>query len=364
MVIIRGVKPKPDCGPNTIGTVYQNFNAMSNILSNSQEQFPGQSVDRKTTIAAASTATIVVLIAMIFSFTKTAQVQAEIPTVDRNRLTGIVDDAPLTRAGDKAGWDYLFGVLRECSQEEIERLEGEWVGFLQLQRQPVEYRGRLVQITGRLVRCEFVPQPQSENPLDVNVSDDNASQAHFSGRMPGFYESWVLVKDEKHIPISVCTLEVPVGFPVADGLDEQVTVTGFFYKRRLFLSADDEEVTTPTILAKSFHWISEEKVGTTKTGATQNRRQNGMSKRDGMTWALVFVIALWLVLRYSTRRIAKKNNDREPIRFDLSKVKKTNDDFDGRIVIPGFTDTQDASKSKNEEHPTVTLTSEKTQILK
>ncbi|MDR0336176.1 MAG: hypothetical protein LBI18_03700 [Planctomycetaceae bacterium] len=174
------------------------------------------------------------------------------PVVEREHLEGIVDDSPLARSEDKPVWDYLFGILRKHSEAEIDNALCTRVGFTELNRQPVEYRGQLVCITGRLVRCEWIPQHREPEPFDEELPEDEGLSAKKSN---GFYESWILVRDKKDIPISVCSLAVPEHFPMGDGLNEQVLVTGFFYKRRLFLSSDDEELTTPTILAKTLRRI-------------------------------------------------------------------------------------------------------------
>lgn len=223
-------------------------------------------------------------------------------TVDRERLSGIADDSPLNRSGDKEGWDYLFGLLREHSERSLEQGGAETVGFAVLDRQPVEYRGRPVRIEGRLLRCEWTPSPRRSEPFGSN-----------HGARPGFYESWVLVQDRRDIPISVCSLEIPAGFPLGAARNERVSVVGFFYKRRLFLTAEGEEYTAPTILAKTFRQLPAAS-GQGDAGAGRSRNAAGR-----FFWQGVVVLAVvWLSFRLFRRYfLPSRRTSKARIRFRL-----------------------------------------------
>ena len=213
------------------------------------------------------------------------------PVTDRERLEIIEDDTPLTRAADKPAWDYLFDILRRSSQAELGKTVFAEVGFVELSRQPKEYRGRLVSVRGKLLRCNFISERREPSPFGESERPKPA----------GFYESWVLLKDEKRIPIAVCSLKVPENFPLGNELNEQVELVGFFYKRQLFLSAEGEEVTTPTLLAKTFRWFPDTK----KEKETVSPKSTRWI--DQYFWSILIVLGTtWFTLRTLSRQAAKK----------------------------------------------------------
>ena len=234
------------------------------------------------------------------------------PMLDRERLEEIEDNTPLSRSAEKSAWDYLFDILRRSSQAELDTAVFAEVGFVELSRQPKEYRGRIVTVHGRLLRCDFIPERQKPSPVE-------------SPKAPaGFYESWILLNDEKRIPISICSLGVPDSLPLGDDLNEQVEVTGFFYKRRLFLSAEGEEVTTPTLLAKSFRWFPD-----AKNKAAPQRPARWINQYFGQI--LIVLIVMWMALRTLCRRTARQlRRSVEP-------------ECNGKIVIPGETDRKEVA---------------------
>ncbi|MDR2704643.1 MAG: hypothetical protein LBC02_02585 [Planctomycetaceae bacterium] len=246
------------------------------------------------------------LFSIFFFILQSDVVCGEFPLVERERLEVVADNTPLARSEDKPAWDYLFGILREHSETEIDKAEHNTVGFTELSRQPVEYRGKLVRITGQLVRCEWIPQHQKPEPFD----EEQPKESH------GFYDSWILVRDKKDIPVSVCSLAIPEQFPVGDGLSEEVSVTGFFYKRRLFLSSDNEELTTPTILAKTFHWE--------RSSSIEKPKPVSVLKliRNNTVMIFVFLLFLWFIFRIFSRFF--KRSKRKPIQIKFSNLPPTN----------------------------------------
>lgn len=294
-----------------------------------------------------------------------------IPTVPRELLRTIDDDSPLNRPAERAAWDALFRILRRYSEAEIESAPSEPVGFVELNRQPVEYRGRLVRITGSCKRCIFRPQREEPGPFDdlaeetpatENVdAPETAEAANSSGSaisaLKGYYEAWVIVADRKDVPICVCLLDVPDDFPLGEQIDEPVTVTGFFYKRQLFLSSEDEEVVTPTLLAKSLRWDPAPAL-------------EPITLKRHPEWALYLsvgaVVLCWFFFRLWQRGvfggIVARSGGRDPIRFDLGAAAKRREeeDFDGVIRIPGY-------EGKESKEPvgekTAMIVDEKTTII-
>lgn len=237
--------------------------------------------------------------------------------IDRSRLEGVADNSPLVRSGDKAAWDYLFERLGQYSPREIENAPAMQVGFIELDRQPVEYRGRLVKISGRLLRCEFIPLPKESGPFDHD-EPEIAEKNDDKNNRSGFYKSWIQLEDRKDIPICVCSLRIPKGLS-ADGTDrnDPVSVTGFFYKKQLYLSDADEEVSTPTILAKTFRWKPVSVQDAAKTKGSQTKQG-----RSYFTASILTLLFLWICLRFLVPLLlSRKRSAREKIKFDLSGLK-------------------------------------------
>ncbi len=225
--------------------------------------------------------------------------------IDRELLDDIADDSPLSRAAERPAWHYLFKVLHDHTEKELEQAKFADVGFVELSRQSSEYRGKLVAVRGTLLRCNFIPTSAEASPFD----DEVVSEPVKPPKPTGFYESWILLGDEKRVPISVCSLEVPDGMPQGDEINEKIDVLGFFYKRQLYLSGNDE-VTTPTILAKTLHWMP--------TPVAERKARPGEKPfwlQDKAFWQLVCVIiACWVVIRFLSRRWIVQ---RKPIQFEF-----------------------------------------------
>ncbi len=239
---------------------------------------------------------------------------AAAPTVDRERLESIEDDTPLSRAVEKPAWDYLFGILHDSSETDLKRTAFAEVGFVELSRQPSEYRGRLVSVRGKLLRCQFIPERKESSPF--------AEPSAEPSKPLGFYESWILLNDEKHVPITVCSTAVPDDMPLGDDLLEKVELTGFFYKRQLFLSAENEEVSAPTILAKTLHWFPDAK-------KEIERKRSAAWWLDKYFWQIIILlVVVWLTLRTLSRQTERRNR----LKFELARNGEA--EFDGKIVIP------------------------------
>ncbi len=132
-----------------------------------------------------------------------------------------VRDNTVFRLAEKDAWFRLFEQLSERNLADLRRASAGYVGFLQLYKQPTEYRGKLVTVSG-VVRMGYYRE----------------APKNFYG-ISGYYIFWLKPAGAKS-PIVIYCLEIPAGFPdVAklehDGerpqLDEEVEFTGFFFKR-------------------------------------------------------------------------------------------------------------------------------------
>ncbi len=161
---------------------------------------------------------------------------------DQRALAQIEDNTPL-RSADSEAWDRCWEKLQALSPAALSRAEGP-LSFVQLFSQPAEYRGRLVRVTGT-VRWGY--------RVDAQEQRFGTSGYIVLGILPGHGTS---------SPMVVYCVELPPGFPEirrgesaerGSQLDEDVEVTGFFFKRWLHSSAGGANL-SPLILGRITQW--------------------------------------------------------------------------------------------------------------
>lgn len=167
------------------------------------------------------------------------QMQSALDTV----FLGTIKDSTVFRSGEKDAW---FRFLERLDRANLPDLESHAVGrvsFLQVYRQPDDYRGKLVTVQGSVRRGYYRQAPRN-----------------FYG-IPGYYIFW-LKPTGSNSPMVVYCLDVPQGFPdvktleettAKPELNEQVEFTGFFFKRWAYRSEDGTRL-APLILAKTPRW--------------------------------------------------------------------------------------------------------------
>lgn len=207
-------------------------------------------------------------------------------TLDAVFLDSIRDNT-VFRMAEKDAWFRLFEQLSERDLAGLRKASTGYVGFLQLYKQPTEYRGKLVTVSGAVRMGYYREAPKNFYGID------------------GYYVFWLKPAGAKS-PIVVYSLEIPAGFPdVAklekEGerphLDEQVEFTGFFFKRWAYRAQDDTRL-APLILAKCPRW---ERPPETKATANQPPSVWFWTALFGGTG--VFGIGLALVFFWLTRRV-------------------------------------------------------------
>jgi hypothetical protein len=161
------------------------------------------------------------------------------PGVKPKLLATVRDDMLLIPAESDAFY-HLCAVLRSAEVEELEEASLGRKGFVQLYEQPREYRGRVVTIRGE------------------------ARQAHQFEAHPNDYGIETLWKitlrpaGGPNSPILVYSVDMPAGFPSGENLREEVTFTGFSYKRAAYQAAGEtaggETRTAPLLVAKTAQW--------------------------------------------------------------------------------------------------------------
>jgi len=147
-----------------------------------------------------------------------------------------VRDDDLFRAAERDAWFSLFAILQQTDPTALRRQSVGRVTFIQLFRQSNEYRGKLVDLRGTLRRARLLPAPDN----DLGIGE--------------YYQLWLQPADNPRFPIVVYCLELPPGFPTGTAIEEDVQITGFFFKRWAYLATDTVR-TAPVVLAGGVRWL-------------------------------------------------------------------------------------------------------------
>lgn len=157
---------------------------------------------------------------------------------ERLALAAVRDDT-VHRPAEADAWFRLLDVLQSTPAKELERQPAEEVSYIQLFRQPNEYRGKLVRFKGRIMQVKSLPV--APNVYGIKQQ----------------YQLTLRPEDGPDEPVIVYSLELPEGFPLPDDpqtrIREDAEVTGYFFKRWAYLAQDGIH-TAPLVLAKSPTW--------------------------------------------------------------------------------------------------------------
>ena len=169
------------------------------------------------------------------------------PGVKVSSLSSIRDDLPF-RSDERDAWLHFFDLLSKADPAELRAASTGRVTFIQLFRQPDEYRGELVTIRGTVVQTRRMATSDNDHEID------------------GYYQVWIRPADNRHYPMVACLLELPERFPTGMKISAEVEITGFFFKR-LAYQAQDTRRSAPVVLARSVEWkelpapVLEEEIG-------------------------------------------------------------------------------------------------------
>lgn len=205
--------------------------------------------------------------------------------MDQRLLESVEDNTPF-RSVERPAWFHLIGLLHGASRESLDRAEILSPSYVQLDRQPQEYRGRLVRITGIARRAEATPAPANDEGIDR------------------YFRLAVTPDDSPDDLLFVYVLELPPRFPVELQIEERVQFVGFSFKRWLY-AAHDRVRPAPVLLARSIDWQPSPPV----------------SRKQAIPWfavvaagtalAAIAIAAIWL----RTRRPPKADRDTPPASF-------------------------------------------------
>lgn len=159
-------------------------------------------------------------------------------TLDELALLEIRDDM-VWRPAEQHAWFRLFETLIELNEQQLQEQSLGEASFVQLFRQPNEYRGKIVTTRGRVELAYKVSAPKNDIGIEA------------------YYVFWLRPLDSSDSPIVAYALELPPDFPaVGEGhtaLREDLTFTGYFVKRWAY-GAKDGIRTAPLLLAKVPVW--------------------------------------------------------------------------------------------------------------
>ena len=156
------------------------------------------------------------------------------PGVRSEHLSSVRDDAVL-RGVEHDAWFHLLDLLERNDDESLRAASTGNVGYVQLFKQPKEYRGRLVTVRGVVRGVRKLPAAKNAYGIDdyfqLSLEPDGG---------PAY-------------PIIIYALHLPTGFPEGMKVAAECSATGFFYKRWAY-QAQDGIHTAPLILARSVEW--------------------------------------------------------------------------------------------------------------
>jgi hypothetical protein len=146
-----------------------------------------------------------------------------------------IHDDTISSRGEQACSLALLDILQKTDLENLRKASMGRVAYAQLFRQPKEYRGRLVTVSG-----------QVHAVYRVELSKNNYG-------IKAYYQVWLAPFENRTNPIVIYCLELPKGFPTGDKVREEAEITGFFLKRWAY-QATDTVRTAPELLAKTLLW--------------------------------------------------------------------------------------------------------------
>jgi hypothetical protein len=146
-----------------------------------------------------------------------------------------IHDDTISSRGEQACTFALLDILQRSDLEKLRKASLGRIAYAQLFRQPNEYRGRLVTVSGRVHAVHRIELFKNEYGIKE------------------YYQVWLAPFENRTSPIVVYCLGLPKGFPTGKKVAEEAEVTGFFLKRWAY-QATDAVRTAPELLAKTLEW--------------------------------------------------------------------------------------------------------------
>jgi hypothetical protein len=149
-------------------------------------------------------------------------------------LATIKDDT-VFRGAEHEAFFHLLQVLDRRNEQTLARASLGRIAFVQLYKQPDEYRGRIVSLHGTVHRATRLAAAKNEFGIDH------------------YYQLWLQPYDAPGSPLVVYVLDLPERFPTGAKIREVIECEAFFFKRWAY-QAQDAIRSTPLLLAKNVRW--------------------------------------------------------------------------------------------------------------
>jgi len=143
-----------------------------------------------------------------------------------------VKDNTYFRPEEQEAW---FGILKHLRESPPPSMPATGVTYAQLLKQPEEYRGQLVAVSGSVVREEHQQAPENEQGIEA-------------------YHRLIVRPEGGGVwPFVVYAMELPERFPTGDRLRIPVEIEGVFFKNWSYAWEDGLGL-APVVLAHRIHW--------------------------------------------------------------------------------------------------------------
>jgi hypothetical protein len=200
--------------------------------------------------------------------------------LDKSLLADVTDNTFGVTVREKHAYDTLLAKVRDVPVSELERVALSDVPFAVLMLDADRYRGEVLSVEGEIRRCRTIAAAPDE---------------------PATLEAWLFTADSGLNPYRVVFQELPPGVPQGDDLKPpvRVRVTGYFFKRYSYATADDFH-TAPLLLTKTLAVLAQPK--------TAAPRPAGYS--HSLTYLSVGILGTFLVIGVTVEMILHRRSRR------------------------------------------------------
>jgi hypothetical protein len=146
----------------------------------------------------------------------------------------VKDNAMFLREEHEA-WFLLWGETRRLEPAQFNRQSLGVVSYAQLVGQPDVYRGQAVTVKGRVLRESVKRAPKNS----LGITD--------------YHQLVIAPIGGGDFPITIYCLDLPSGFPRGENLQEDVSITGLFFKNWSYPYEGGMGI-SPVLVTKTFEW--------------------------------------------------------------------------------------------------------------
>lgn len=239
------------------------------------------------------------------------------------------DGLPFICSRENKALEEIWAFLRSRDAKHDTETTDFSTGFAAFRQQSRSLKGKIVRVEGRLLRTVFVPTHNAEQANSAN----DANKVN-SANINGYYDSWILLDDEKSIPARLLTAKIPANIPT-DPPDataaenssaesssaekrgailyrqERISAIGVYYRQTAYSDGDDF-YTAPTVVAETFDVLS-------SPIPTENPKSAAKPNTLFFVFQVAAVLAavgLWLMIRRQIPRHAPRSNAGSPNRSE------------------------------------------------